>query len=161
MLRAETHVVVLRSHLLLHGFVGKGNHFHRDVTYDMVLQTDLDPYTCRRGVRSLNVQMSQKQGGWGSRNFQESSRFCRTTWWPDLQAPADLLSGRREQSSASEIIPAAGYQKNHFIPWFTLGTKASAALCRHLTLLEEGLQKASPAGIEGAFSGTCVTVNSF
>lgn len=104
MLRAERHLVIIRSHLLLHGFVRKGNHFHRDVTYEMLLQIDLDPYTCRRSVRSRNVQMSQKQRGWGSSNFQESSCFCRTTWLPDLHAPADLLSCRREQSAASEII---------------------------------------------------------
>lgn len=40
---------------------------------------------------------------------------------------------------------------------FRLGTKASAALFKYLTLLEEGLQKPSPAGIKGAFSGMCVS----
>lgn len=102
--RAETHPVFLRSHLLRPAFVRNGN-FHRDVTCEMLLRTDAGAHTCRRSVRSLNIQMSQKHGR-GVGVGGSTNRFCRTTWSSDLQAPADLLSDRREQISASWIHPS-------------------------------------------------------
>lgn len=89
--------------------------------------------------------------GWGFRERPGIKLLLHNMFaWP----PGCSRSAVRQKRAELRIGNPSIYRDNYFIIHrFTLGTKASAALWRGLTLLEEGLQKASPAGMEGAFSG--------
>lgn len=97
---------------------GKGNRFHRDVT------SDLDPYAYRGSVTCpLCVWV------WGLWTYR-CLRNKGEGWVPSNMVPSPPGSSsaavrqcltRREQSSASETIPAGRCRETYFIPWFTSG----------------------------------------